>query len=284
MHRDRPKPSTAMCNWHNIIIIITIIITPIAAMCHGSSWYPDIGIIITITTIITTIERRTRLDARQRDPGVPFFCLADPSEVRDLIIVYELRIVSTLVRLAFEICGVFRITLALILRMLRIGAERTTSSGKSRTGRYHGIRGLTLFDPFDDRTEQIEMVQRRSAAGAVSHSRHRKKAARILSNLLHAARVLRHALIIVERIKRRKPGIAPAVVKENLAAMTEEARQIGPLRGIDQALHPVRVNRLLDLVDIDALAVLRPDRAACGRGQDAGNADALGCDAAVPWE
>jgi len=89
---------------------------------------------------------------------------------------------------------------------------------------------------------------------------------------------------MVERLKRREPGIAPAVVKEDLAAMTEKAGQIAPVRGVGQALHPVHIDRFLDLVDIDALAVLRPERAACGRSQDAGNTDALGSDAAVPRE
>jgi hypothetical protein len=65
---------------------------------------------------------------------------------------------------------------------------------------------------------------------------------------------------MVERLKRREPGIAPAVVKENLAAMTEKAGQIAPVRGVGQALHPVHIDRFLDLVDIDALAVLRPER------------------------
>jgi len=76
MNSHRLKTPTGMCNWRSTITIITII-TRIAAMCHGSSWCPDIGItIITIITTIAVIERRTRPDATTTGPlGFRFFAL-----------------------------------------------------------------------------------------------------------------------------------------------------------------------------------------------------------------
>src|SRR5687767_13456559 len=124
---------------------------------------------------------------------------------------------------AFEVGGVFRIALPLVLRMLGIRAKRTSAARKGGTGSDDGLRRLALLHPVDDGAEQIEPLQR-GATAAMAHSRHGKQAARLLANLVQAAGVPGHALVIVDRVERREPRIAPAVVKQDLATAAEEAR------------------------------------------------------------
>ena len=52
----------------------------------------------------------------------------------------------------------------------------------------------------------------------MAHAGHREEPARLRAHLLHAAGRLRHALVVVNSIERRKPGVAPAVVENQFAA------------------------------------------------------------------
>src|SRR6185437_8367804 len=183
---------------------------------------------------------------------------------------------------AGEVRGVVRIARPFILRVKRPGAERARAFREGGAGRDHVIGRLALFDPVHHRGQEIEIVERRPAP-AMPHAGHGKKPARLRAHLVHAARGRGHALVIIERVERREPRIAPAVVIENLAAMTEEAGEIGPARRVGQALHPVAVDAVGDLVDIDGLIERLIYRAVSAAGEDAGD-EALERDAGVIGE
>ena len=57
---------------------------------------------------------------------------------------------------AFEACGIFPIAMPPVCRMLWVSAERPAAAEECRTSGDHRIGRLAVFDPIDDRLQEIE--------------------------------------------------------------------------------------------------------------------------------
>ena len=129
-------------------------------------------------------------------------------------------------------------------------------SGRLRPGKA-GPVATTASGALPSSTQSTTALRRSKlieccAARAMTHARHQEGPARCLPHLFHAAGIRRHALVVIQGIDRREPGIAHTVIEQHLAAMAEVARQIGPVGGVGEAIHPARVDPVLDLIDVDA--------------------------------
>ena len=66
--------------------------------------------------------------------------------------------------LALEVAGVLGVPASLVLRVLRIDAQRATAAWECLTGGGNGIRGHSLLDPVDDGGKHVEVIESRAAA------------------------------------------------------------------------------------------------------------------------
>src|SRR5215510_5466505 len=97
-----------------------------------------------------------------------------------------------------------------VRRRSRIGAQRTRTDGCPIGLRCWNPRWRRLRrHPFVDRRHHVER-RRAVAAPAVVHTRHHEEAHAFVRVLRH----LQHALVVVDRIRRRNAWVAPAMVDE----------------------------------------------------------------------
>src|SRR6185295_10595478 len=80
-------------------------------------------------------------------------------------------------RTALEARRGFGIAGTLVMRVLRVGAERTAAAGSARAGRGHGVGRRALLHPVDQRGQQAEAIERALSAAAVSHRGYQEQAA-----------------------------------------------------------------------------------------------------------
>src|SRR5215469_5148983 len=148
---------------------------------------------------------------------------------------------------ALEIAGVLWIALAFVIGILRVRAERARTSREGLALGHHKIGRDSVLNPTYQAGKHVEIIERGRAAGAVVHAGHEEKAAPIL-DLLEAAVVLGHALVIGERVERRKDRVACAVIEDQLAAVTGKSRKVRP-RGVGERLVLIGCNTGNHLVD-----------------------------------
>ena len=118
----------------------------------------------------------------------------------------------------FEAARVVRIPLALVLRVLRIRAKWPCAPRKCLPFRNHRLWSVALLHPIHNRGQHIEIIESGRTPCAVVHAGNEEEAAPIL-NLIEAAIIFGHALVVSERIERRKNGIARTVIEDQLAAV-----------------------------------------------------------------
>src|SRR5438067_9557028 len=94
--------------------------------------------------------------------------------------------------------------------------------------------------------------------------------------------LLPEPLVVIDRIERREPRIAHAVIEEQLAAAARERAQVGPACRVRQHCHRVRLGR--ELFAIDVLLERRdrrPRRSGAGAERPGNHAPAGGNPAVV---
>ncbi len=79
-------------------------------------------------------------------------------------------IANEIALLAAKVLSVLGVTIAHILRVFGISAERAAAAGKCFSGCDDGVGSSSFLDPIDHRAQHIELVKR-GAAAAVSHTR-----------------------------------------------------------------------------------------------------------------
>src|SRR5579864_8686682 len=123
-----------------------------------------------------------------------------------------------------EVSRHFGFALSLVKRVLRIRTEWSTASGKSFSGRSHRYRFDSFLDPVNHRTQEIDLIQSWAAA-TMPHSRNEVELAPLRYGIETTVRRC-HVLVVCERVEGRKPGIAVAMVEDQLSVMCRKRRQI----------------------------------------------------------
>ena len=134
-------------------------------------------------------------------------------------------------------------------RLLRIRAQRPATGGRGinkRTGNvvaHHLVgRGVevrtrcgnprrcsALFDPLDQRRQEVKSVGRR-APRAVVHIRNTIEPREVLG-AVHAAELFRHSFVVVEIIENGRARIAPAMIPDDLVPIVDEVLDVERCRG-----------------------------------------------------
>ncbi len=133
-------------------------------------------------------------------------------------------------RAALERRGVLDVARPLVLRVRRVGAQRPAAAGEAAARGPDGLRWDLVLDPVDDGAQHVEGVERRRSAATVAHPRHQEEPAPAADRGRPAVRP-GHALVVVDGVEGREPGVADAVVEEELAAAAREGVEVRPARG-----------------------------------------------------
>src|SRR5450631_2108316 len=126
---------------------------------------------------------------------------------------------------AFEVGCVFRVSLPLVVSVLRISTQWPAAPRKGFASCDHRRWRRSLLDPVDDRTQQIKLIQRLASA-TVAHPGNEIELAP-LGYGVEAAVSSGHILVIAECSERRKPRVAIAVVEDQFSSVRREGRQVG---------------------------------------------------------
>src|ERR1700733_4352418 len=124
-------------------------------------------------------------------------------------------------RPAVEARSLLRVSRALVVSVLRVGAQRPAAFRECLTGCHHRLRCSSLLDPTHERLEQVEMIECGRPTGTVTHARHEKQAAPPRDRL-ETAVVPGELVVIADGLLRGEPRIADAVEENELAAVPGE--------------------------------------------------------------
>ena len=116
---------------------------------------------------------------------------------------------------------------ALVVCVLRVRAERPAASRQGAAGRRHGSRRRALLDPVDDRRQHVESVERDGPPPQCPMPGARNRRLQFMT-CVGSAVGFRHALVVVDRVERREPRIADAMIEDQLPAASRERVQVGP--------------------------------------------------------
>src|SRR6185437_2803536 len=127
-----------------------------------------------------------------------------------------------------------------------------------------GIGSLGSLHPFNERRQQIELIERRRAALAVPHAGDEEQTCERL-RLLEATGTLCHTLVVADGIEGREPRIAHAVIEELFSAAGGEGAEVGPALRIGELL-PGIVDDVRHLtLEVDAERERSAADRSCGR-------------------
>src|ERR1041385_4673901 len=119
--------------------------------------------------------------------------------------VHDRALIAALVA-ALEIRRLLAIAVTFVLRMPWVRTQRPAAAREGHARRFHRIRRGTLLHPVLDRGQQVEAIERRRAAAAVTHAGHEEQPARLRHDI--GTTVIRsHLRVVANGVFGREPRI-----------------------------------------------------------------------------
>ena len=109
---------------------------------------------------------------------------------------------------------------AAILGVLRICTQGSASPGKCGPRRHDLLWRMALLHPVNNGGEHVETIQRRLPSCAVAHAWDQEEATPVADGA--GSIVLGQSLVVPNSIQGREPGIAHAVIENQLAGVSGE--------------------------------------------------------------